>query len=115
MTKAIEVEGLTKVYPHSQRGTLQVLALDHVDFAVRTGEVFGFLGSNGAGKTTTVNILTTLVLPTQGTARVMGFDVIRNAYGVREQIGIVPEISNVYDEYSAWDNLIFTYRLYGVP
>jgi ABC-2 type transport system ATP-binding protein len=115
MMNAIEVEELTKIYPPSQRGAMQVLGLDHVNFAVQTGEVFGFLGPNGAGKTTTVNILTTLVLPTQGTARVMGFDVIRNAYGVREQIGIVPEISNVYDEYSAWDNLIFTSRLYGVP
>ena len=115
MTKAIEVEDLTKIYPPSQRGTMQVLALDHVDFAVQTGEVFGFLGPNGAGKTTTVNILTTLVPPTSGAARVMGRDVVRNAYGVREQIGIVPEISNVYDEYSAWDNLMFTARLYGVP
>jgi ABC-2 type transport system ATP-binding protein len=115
MTDAIEVEGLTKIYPPNQRRTMQVLALDHVDFTVRTGEVFGFLGPNGAGKTTTVNILTTLLLPTHGTARVMGRDVVRNAYGVREQIGIVPEISNVYDEYSAWDNLIFTARLYGVP
>jgi ABC-2 type transport system ATP-binding protein len=115
MTQAIEVEGLTKIYPRSQRGGTPVLALDHVDFTVQAGEVFGFLGSNGAGKTTTVNILTTLLSPTQGTARVMGRDVVRNAYGVREQIGIVPEISNVYDEYSAWDNLIFTARLYGVP
>jgi ABC-2 type transport system ATP-binding protein len=115
MTKAIEVEGLTKIYPADQRGIMPVLALDHVDFAIQTGEVFGFLGPNGAGKTTTVNILTTLLLPTQGIARVAGYDVVRNAYGVREQIGIVPEISNVYDEYSAWDNLIFTARLYGVP
>ena len=82
MTKAIEVEGLTKIYPPSQRGTMPVLALDHVDFAVQTGEVFGFLGPNGAGKTTTVNILTTLVPPTSGSARVMGRDVVRNAYGV---------------------------------
>jgi ABC-2 type transport system ATP-binding protein len=115
MTTAIEVEGLTKIYPPSQRGTMKVHALDHVDFAVQAGEVFGFLGPNGAGKTTTVNILTTLLLPTQGVARVMGRDVVRDAFGVREQIGIVPEISNVYDEYSAWDNLIFTARLYGVP
>jgi ABC-2 type transport system ATP-binding protein len=94
---------------------MPVLALDHVGFTIQSGEVFGFLGPNGAGKTTTVNILTTLLLPTQGAARVMGYDVVRNACRVREQIGIVPEISNVYDEYSAWDNLIFTARLYGVP
>jgi ABC-type multidrug transport system ATPase subunit len=57
MAEAIEVEGLTKIYPPSQRGTMQVLALDHVDFAVKTGEVSGFLGPNSARKTTTLNIL----------------------------------------------------------
>ena len=63
MTRAIEVEGLTNIGPPSQRGAMQVLALEYVDFAVRTGEVFGFLGPNGAGKTATVNILTILSLP----------------------------------------------------
>ena len=67
MTKAIEVEGLTDIYPPSQRGTMHVPALDRVDFAVRTSEVFGFLSPNGAGKTPTVNILTTLLLPKRRT------------------------------------------------
>jgi ABC-2 type transport system ATP-binding protein len=114
MESAIEAENLAKVYPSGRRGMKPVASLDHVDFAVRQGEVFGYLGPNGAGKTTTVNILTTLMPPTSGSARVMGRDVVRNAYGVRELIGIVPEISNVYDEYSAWDNLMFTARLYDV-
>lgn len=114
MTYAIEVEGLTKIYGQGQRGVKPVLAVDHVSFQVRQGETFGFLGPNGAGKTTTINILTTLLPPTTGAARVMGYDVAREAYRVREQIGIVPEISNIYEEYSAWDNLMFTGRLYGV-
>jgi ABC-2 type transport system ATP-binding protein len=112
---AIKVQGLTKVYNQGRRGTTPVVAVDHVDFEVHQGETFGFLGPNGAGKTTTINMLTTLLLPTEGTAWVMGHDVVRNAYGVREAIGVVPEISNIYEEYSAWDNLIFTARLYGVP
>jgi ABC-2 type transport system ATP-binding protein len=115
MLTAIEVESLIKVYPSGRRGSKPAPSLDHVDFTVKPGEVFGYLGPNGAGKTTTVNILTTLMPPTSGEARVMGHDVVRNAYRVRERIGIVPEISNVYDEYSAWDNLIFTARLYDVP
>jgi ABC-2 type transport system ATP-binding protein len=115
MGNAIEVESLTKIYPSGRRGTKPAPSLDHVDFTVRQGEVFGYLGPNGAGKTTTVNILTTLLPPTSGAARVMGHDVVHDAYGVRELIGIVPEISNVYDEYSAWDNLMFTARLYDVP
>jgi ABC-2 type transport system ATP-binding protein len=108
-------EGLTKVYGQGRRGAIPVLAVDHINFHVCQGEIFGFLGPNGAGKTTTINILTTLLQPTEGIARVMGFDVVRDAYKVREQIGIVPEISNIYEEYSAWDNLMFTARLYGIP
>jgi ABC-2 type transport system ATP-binding protein len=115
MAHAIEVEGLTKIYGQGRRGVTPVLAVDHISFAVRQGETFGFLGPNGAGKTTTINILTTLLPPTEGAARVMGHDVVKHSYGVREEIGIVPEISNIYEEYSAWDNLMFTARLYGVP
>ncbi len=113
-SNAIEVEGLTKIYAQNRRGVAPVLAVDHINFQVRRGETFGFLGPNGAGKTTTINMLTTLLPPTEGTARVMGHDVVRDAYGVREEIGIIPEISNIYEEFSAWDNLMFTARLYGV-
>jgi len=114
MDEAIEVVGLIKIYGEGQRGMTPVKAVDHISFTVRRGETFGFLGPNGAGKTTTINILTTLLPPTGGTARVMGRDVVADAYGVREEIGIVPEISNIYEELSAWDNLMFTGRLYGV-
>ncbi len=115
MSAAIEVEALTKNYHASQHGVTPVKAVDQISFTVHRGETFGFLGLNGAGKTTTINILTTLIPPSEGVARVMGHDVVTDAYGVREEIGIVPEISNIYEEYSAWDNLMFTGRLYGVP
>ena len=63
MSSAIEVEGLTKIYGQGQRGVTSVLAVDHIDFEVRSGEIFGFLGPNGAGKTTTHRMLTTLLEP----------------------------------------------------
>ena len=110
---AIQVSGLTKIY--GARTPTAVLAVDHISFAVHVGETFGFLGPNGAGKTTTIGMLTTLSEPTEGTITVMGHDARRDSYAVKEQLGIVPEVSNCYDELSAWDNLIFTARLYGVP
>jgi len=111
MTEAIKVEKLTKYYGRPGSG---VLAVDHVDFQVQHGEVFGFLGPNGAGKTTTQRMLTTLLEPTEGTIRIHGHDLSRDAYPVKRQMGLVPEESNVYTELSAWDNLMFTGRLYRV-
>ena len=108
MSNAIEVSNLTKYY-----GTL--LAVDHIDFAVHQGEIFGFLGPNGAGKTTTQRMLTTLLEPSEGQITINGHDLARDAYPVKRQIGLVPEESNVYTELSAWDNLMFTARLYRVP
>jgi len=99
---------LTKYY-----GSL--LAVDHVDFEVEKGEIFGFLGPNGAGKSTTVRMLTGISKPSEGTAEVMGFDIQRHAVKAKELMGIVPDISNVYTELSAWDNLVFTGRLYDIP
>ncbi|WP_309056483.1 ATP-binding cassette domain-containing protein [Streptomyces sp.] len=78
----IEAEGLHKAYDD---GTV---ALDRVDFSVRAGEVFGYLGRNGAGKTTTVRILSTLVRPTSGTVRVLGLDVVQRRQEVRDRIGL---------------------------
>ena len=104
----IEAEGLTKRYGH-------ILAVDHISFGVLKGEVFGFLGPNGAGKTTTIRMLTGLTKPTEGTARVMGFDIIRESKKAKKRIGLVPEVSNVYEELSVWDNLMFAGEIYGVP
>jgi ABC-2 type transport system ATP-binding protein len=89
--------------------------VDHVDFQVRKGEIFGFLGPNGAGKTTTIRMLTGISIPTEGKATIMGYDIQRNPVEAKEQMGIVPDVSNVYNELSAWDNLIFTGKLYDMP
>jgi ABC-2 type transport system ATP-binding protein len=86
-----------------------------IDFAVREGEVFGFLGANGAGKTTTIRMLTGLSRPTSGQVRVLGFDLARDLAHIKKRIGVVPEASNLYDELSAFDNLVFAMQLYGVP
>jgi len=111
MNHAIEVNNLTKVYGSPESG---VLAVDHVNFEVRQGEIFGFLGPNGAGKTTTQRMLTTLLEPTEGSIIIHGHDLARDAYPVKRQMGLVPEESNVYTELTAWDNLMFTARLYRV-
>ena len=107
MNHAIEVDNLTKYYG-------DLLAVDHISFNVRQGEVFGFLGPNGAGKTTTQRMLTTLLEPTEGRIMIFGHDLAREAYPVKRQTGLVPEESNVYTELTAWDNLMFTARLYRV-
>jgi len=82
---------------------------------VNEGEVFGFLGPNGAGKTTTIRMLTGLARPTAGSAQVLGFDVGSAITQIKKRIGVVPEASNLYDELSAGDNLVFAMQLYGVP
>jgi len=107
-SSAIEAERLTKRYG-------DLLAVDGVSFAVQAGEIFGFLGPNGAGKSTTVRMLTTLLEPTSGRLLVGGFDVQRQPYQAKRQLGLVPEESNVYTELSAWDNLMFSAQLYRVP
>jgi ABC-2 type transport system ATP-binding protein len=116
MNTAIEVSNLTKYYgdPSASSGQA-LLAVDHIEFEVYQGEVFGFLGPNGAGKTTTQRMLTSLLEPTGGRIFINGHDLARDAYPAKRQMGLVPEESNVYTEISAWDNLMFTARLYRVP
>jgi len=104
----IKVENLTKRYG-------EILAVDHINFEVKEGEVFGFLGPNGAGKTSTIRMLTGLSKPTEGNASILGFDINSQILQIKKHIGVVPEISNLYDELSAMDNLIFMAQLYGVP
>jgi len=114
MNNAIEVSGLTKVY-QVNKGKPAVRAVDGIDFALREGEVFGFLGPNGAGKTSTIRMLTGLTRPTAGSARVLGFDLATDITRIKKHVGVVPEASNLYDELSAFDNLVFSMQLYGVP
>jgi ABC-2 type transport system ATP-binding protein len=114
MNNAIEVSQLTKIY-RAGKASPPLRAVDGVDFAVREGEVFGFLGPNGAGKTTTIRMLTGLARPTSGQAWVMGLDLARDVAHIKKHVGVVPEQSNLYDELSAFDNLVFAMQLYGVP
>lgn len=113
MTYAIEVQNLTKYY--KARAGEDVLAVDHISFEVKQGEVFGFLGPNGAGKSTTQRMLTTLLEPTDGRIIINGRDLKQSAYAVKRQMGQVPEESNVYTELTAWQNLMFTAQIYRVP
>jgi len=109
MSHSIEVQNLTKIYPGSGEG---FLAVDQINFSVEQGEIFGFLGPNGAGKSTTQRMLTTLLTPTEGQILILGYDLADDAYPAKRQVGLVPEESNVYTELTAWDNLMFTGRLY---
>ena len=105
---AIEVKDLTKRYG-------SFVAVDHISFSVRDGEIFGFLGPNGAGKTTTVRMLCGLTRITEGKAYIYGHDVVREHMVVKSLIGVVPDISNLYYELSCWDNLLFIGEMYGLP
>ena len=107
MESAIEVVNLTKKYGN-------LTAVDGIDFRVAKGEFFGLLGPNGAGKTTTIRMLTGLTKPSSGTAKVAGRDCTREALAVKQRIGVVSEVSNLYNEMSAWENLMFIGELYGV-
>jgi ABC-2 type transport system ATP-binding protein len=112
MNHVIQVESLTKVYGKPEAG---VTAVDHINFDVNQGEIFGFLGPNGAGKTTTQRMLTTLLEPTSGQICINGHNLAHDSYPAKQIIGLVPEESNVYTELTAWDNLMFTASLYLVP
>jgi ABC-2 type transport system ATP-binding protein len=111
---AIQVIGLTKVF-RADKNKPPLRAVDGIDFAVREGEVFGFLGPNGAGKTTTIRMLTGLARPSAGSASVLGLDLANEVTRIKKQIGVVPEMLNLYDELSAFNNLVFAMQLYGVP
>jgi ABC-2 type transport system ATP-binding protein len=91
------------------------VAVDSLSFAVEHGEIFGLLGPNGAGKSTLIRMLTTLVPPTSGTARVNHFDVAREADSVRQSIGVIPQAMTSDLELSAWENLTIFGKLYGIP
>lgn len=105
----IKVEGLTKVF----NGGL--VAVDHIDFSVKQGEIFGFLGPNGAGKTTTINMLITLLKPTKGKAVILGSDVAKQNIDVRNQIGVVPQEYTADEDLTGYENILLCADLYGVP
>jgi ABC-2 type transport system ATP-binding protein len=90
-------------------------AVNGITFDVAEGEIFGLLGPNGAGKSTLIRMLTTLLLPTAGTAVVNGFDIVRQADGVRKSIGVIPQAMTSDLDLSVEENLIIFAKLYGVP
>ncbi|CAN5754240.1 ABC transporter ATP-binding protein [soil metagenome] len=104
----IETHGLTKVYP----GGLK--AVDGLDMAVGEGEIFGLLGPNGAGKTTTVGMLTTRVVPTEGSATVRGVDVVARPTIAKQLIGVVSQSNTLDRSVDVWENLYFHGRYFGM-
>jgi ABC-2 type transport system ATP-binding protein len=108
MNEIIQVNELTKSYGPT-------LAVDHLSFDVKEGEIFGFLGPNGAGKTTTIRMMVGLTRPSSGTAWIAGRDILKESVEVKKTIGLVPETSNLYGELTALENLIYQAELYGVP
>jgi len=90
-------------------------AVDGISFTVEAGEIFGLLGPNGAGKSTLIRMLTTLLPPTAGTASVNGCDIVAQADGVREAIGVIPQAMTSDLELSVHENLLIFAKLYGVP
>ena len=117
---AIEFDGVSRTFWARpgvfRRRSIEVRALTDVSFSVEPGELFGLLGPNGAGKTTSIKILTTLLLPTSGRARVLGFDPASEPQRVRPQIGYVfGGDRGLYDRLSARDNLSYFADVYRVP
>ncbi|MCW3135901.1 MAG: ATP-binding cassette domain-containing protein [Canidatus Methanoxibalbensis ujae] len=117
---AIDVRNLTKCFsPQSPfrrliRRNRDIVAVDNISFSVDDGEIFALLGPNGAGKTTTLKILTTLLKPTSGHARVAGFDVVSERDAVRKKIGIVFQESSLDLRLTGRENLDFHARMYGL-
>jgi ABC-2 type transport system ATP-binding protein len=105
---AIETVELTKRYG-------DVVAVDRASLVVRPGEILGLIGPNGAGKSTLVKMLTTLLPPTSGRARVAGFDITEAPAQVRRRIGYVPQLLSADGSLTGYENLLLSARLYGVP
>ena len=107
MQTVIQTNGLTKYFG-------DFCAVDGVTFEVRPGEVLGYLGPNGSGKTTTIRMLLGLLLPTGGSAQVLGYDILRDSEAIRERVGYMSQKFALYDELTAWENLEFYAGVYGV-
>ncbi len=104
----IIAEGLTKRFG-------DFTAVDHIDFSVRRGEIFGFLGANGAGKTTAMRMLCGLSIPTDGKASVAGFDVWTQSEEIKKSIGYMSQKFSLYEDLMVWENIRLFAGIYGVP
>ncbi len=105
MEYAIRVSNLTKYFGDYP-------AVDDISFNVPKGKIFGLLGSNGAGKTTTINILTGLLLPTEGEVKILGIDAIRDIEEARKLIALVPQTTSLYENLTVYENLEFFGGMY---
>jgi ABC-2 type transport system ATP-binding protein len=105
---AIETSLLTRRF-----GSLT--AVDALNLAIATGAIFGLLGTNGAGKTTVIKMLTTLLMPTSGTASVVGYDIVREPSSVRRNIGYVSQMLSADGELTGYENLVISAKLYAIP
>lgn len=105
---AVDVKHLSHYYD-------QFLAVDNISFYIEDGKTFGLLGPNGAGKSTTIKMLTTLLPVTSGNATIMGFDIITQQAMVRETIGYVPQLISADGDLTAYENLLLSAKLYGLP
>jgi len=109
MADALVVKGLTKVFSNN------LVAVDHISFTVKEGEIFGFLGPNGAGKTTTIHMLTTVLKPKEGSAIVCGHDIAKEPNEVRNCIGVVPQEYTADEDLTGLENILLCADLYGIP
>jgi ABC-2 type transport system ATP-binding protein len=108
ISRIIEAQALTRRFD-------SLTAVDALTLTVAAGEVFGLLGPNGAGKTTAMKMLTTLLPPTSGTAKVAGFDIVRESFRVRRVIGYVPQALSVDGSLTGYENLLIFAKLYDIP
>ncbi len=108
MSTILSVKNLTKQFKDFK-------AVQEVSFDVQDGEIFGLLGPNGAGKTTIIRTIATVLAPTQGTAEVLGFDIIKDPEEVRKNIGVLTTDIGVYERFSGRENLRYFGELYGIP
>ena len=104
----IEVKNLVKHYK-------RVKAVDGISFTVDEGDIYGFIGPNGAGKTTTIKMLSTLLLPTSGSATIGGYDVVTQSDKVRQMLGYMPDYFGVYNDLKVWEYLDFFAAAYKIP
>jgi daunorubicin resistance ABC transporter ATP-binding subunit len=107
-TPAVEIVNLCKKFGTS-------MAVDHLSFTVRQGEIFGLLGPNGSGKTTTINMISGLSMPTSGEISILGQHVRRGNRKIRQLLGTVPQETALYEDLTAWANLDFHADLFGIP
>lgn len=112
MEYAIEVFDLTKVYRSEGK---EIRAVDNLNLNVEKGSIFGLLGPNGAGKTTLIMMLTGLTLPTSGSGKVLGHDIVKESLQIRKKVGLLPEGFGFYDHLTAEENLNYVAALNDIP